>query len=136
MCETAVLAKRSTRHPISSPRRSLSLSRVSELPTMRSIGQFDQSGYRMGGDSVAERTTPGYEPEPYVDAKEGAAFLCIHPKTLMRLAREGSVPAYSFSEGTRRHWRFLLSELDNWMRSRVNSSAHHPVRFVSQGRRQ
>ena len=101
---------------------------------MRSIGQFDQSGYRMEADSVTERTTPGYEPEPYVDAKEGAAFLSIHPKTLMRLAREGSVPAYSFSEGTRRHWRFLISELDTWMRSRVNSNAH-PVRSVSPGRR-
>ena len=54
--------------------------------------------------------------EPYVDAKDGAAFLRIHPKTLLRLAREASVPAYSFSEGTRRHWRFLISELDTWMR--------------------
>jgi excisionase family DNA binding protein len=101
---------------------------------MRSIGQFDQSGYRMEADSVTERTTPGYQPESYVDAKEGAAFLSIHPKTLMRLAREGAVPAYSFSEGTRRHWRFLISELDTWMRSRVNSNAH-PVRSVSPGRR-
>jgi excisionase family DNA binding protein len=62
-----------------------------------------------------------------VNAIEGGAFLSIHPKTLMRLAREGGVPAYSFSEGTRRHWRFLLSELDKWMKSKVNSSAH-PVR--------
>jgi len=67
------------------------------------------------------------QPEPYVDAKEGAAFLRLHPKTLMRLAREGIVPAYSFSDGVRHHWRFLLSELDTWMRSRVNSTAH-PVR--------
>jgi excisionase family DNA binding protein len=77
---------------------------------------------------------PSSPPEPYTDAKEGAEFLCIHPKTLMRLAREGSVPAYSFSEGTRRHWRFLISELDTWMRSKVNSNAH-PVRSVSRGRR-
>ena len=73
-------------------------------------------------------------PEPYVDAKEGAAFLRIHPKTLMRLAREGAVPAYSFSEGTRRHWRYLISELDKWMKTKVNSSAH-PVRSVSHERR-
>lgn len=66
--------------------------------------------------------------EPYVDAKEGAAFLRLHPKTLMRLAREGVVRAYSFSDGVRHHWRFLLSELDTWMRSRVNSNPHHPVR--------
>jgi hypothetical protein len=72
--------------------------------------------------------------EPYVDAREGASFLHMHPKTLMRLAREGSVRAYSFSEGTRRHWRFLISELDKWMKTRVNSSTH-PVTFVSPGRR-
>ncbi len=66
-------------------------------------------------------------PESYVDAKEGAEFLRIHAKTLMRLAREGQVPAYSFSEGTRRHWRFLLSELDKWIKTKGNSSAA-PVR--------
>jgi excisionase family DNA binding protein len=68
--------------------------------------------------------------EPYVDAGQAAQFLGIHPKTLMRLAREGQVPAYSFNDGPRRHWRFLKSELDNWMRSRVNSISH-PVRSVS-----
>ena len=52
----------------------------------------------------------------------------------MRLARDGAVPAYSFSEGTRRHWRFLISELDKWMKTKVNSNAH-PVTFVSPGRR-
>jgi hypothetical protein len=76
----------------------------------------------------------GSDPEPYVDAREGAAFLRIHPKTMMRLAREGALPAYSLSEGTRRHGRFLISELDTWMKSKVNSNPH-PVRSVSPGRR-
>jgi excisionase family DNA binding protein len=84
--------------------------------------------------SIPEGITAGREFEPYVDAKEGAIFLRVHAKTLMRLAREGIVPAYSFSEGTRRHWRFLISELDTWMKSKVNSNAH-PVRSVSPGRR-
>jgi len=70
------------------------------------------------------------ELEPYVDAAEAAQFLGIHPKTLMRMARHGHIPAYSFNEGARRHWRFLKSELDIWMRSRINSNAH-PVRSVS-----
>ena len=87
---------------------------------------------------LPERLTHGLDScsrhEPYVDAREGAAFLRMHPKTLMRLARDGSVPAYSFSEGTRRHWRFLISELDKWMKTKVNSSTH-PVTFVSPGRR-
>ncbi len=70
------------------------------------------------------------DPEPYVDAAEAAQFLGIHPKTLMRLARTCQVPAYSFNDGARRRWRFLKSELDIWMRSRVNSISH-PVRSVS-----
>jgi hypothetical protein len=52
----------------------------------------------------------------------------------MRLVRDGAVPAYSSSEGTRRHWRFLISELDKWMKTKVNSSARL-VTFVSPGRR-
>ena len=84
--------------------------------------------------SFAGGSSPPASPEPYVDAREGAAFLRFHPKTLLRLAREGAVPAYSFGDGSRRHWRFLLSELDTWMRSKVNSSAH-PVRSVSRKRR-
>jgi excisionase family DNA binding protein len=87
------------------------------------------SAYALSGQGE-----PSCVPEPYVDAKDGAAFLRIHAKTLMRLARKGEVPAYSFSEGTRRHWRFLISELDTWMKSKVNSNAH-PVRSVSPGRR-
>jgi hypothetical protein len=83
---------------------------------------------------VSELWESNSGPEPYVDAKEGSAFLRIHPKTLMRLARAGTAPAYSLSEGTRQHWRFLISELDKWMRTKVNSSAH-PVRSVSPERR-
>ena len=65
--------------------------------------------------------------EPYVDARVGGKFLGIHPKTLMRLARLGEVPAHPISDGIRHHWRFLLSELDTWMKSKVNSTSH-PVR--------
>ena len=72
--------------------------------------------------------------ERFVNAREGARFLGIHEKTLLRLAREHTLPAFSFSDGIRHHWRFLLSELDTWMRARVNSNAH-PVRSVSQRRR-
>jgi excisionase family DNA binding protein len=68
--------------------------------------------------------------EPYVNASDAANFLGIHPKTVMRLARDGVLPAYSFTDGTRHRWRFLKSELDIWMRSRLNSTSH-PVRSVS-----
>ena len=72
--------------------------------------------------------------ERYVEACEGAEFLSIHPKTLIRLAREGKIPAYPYNEGTRRHWRFQITELDKWMKAKVNSSAH-PVRPRPAGER-
>ena len=74
--------------------------------------------------------TVAADPEPYVNASDAARFLGIHPKTLMRLARNRILPAYSFTDGTRHNWRFLKSELDIWMQTRVNSSSH-PVRSVS-----
>ena len=70
-------------------------------------------------------------PEPYVNASGAADFLGIHPKTLMRFARAGVVPAYSFTDGTRHHWRFLKSELDIWMQSRVNSTCL-PLEYAHQ----
>jgi excisionase family DNA binding protein len=81
-----------------------------------------QIGSVVSADSIEHLGFPS-RPEPYVDANEGAAFLHIHAKTLMRLARERRVPAYSFSEGTRHHWRFLLSDLDEWMKKQGNLRA-------------
>ena len=81
-----------------------------------------------GNLNTALSNGPAIVREHYVDAVEGAAFLGVHPKTLMRWAREGRVPAYQSGEGTqRRHWRFLISDLDNFMKSRINSTPH-PVR--------
>jgi excisionase family DNA binding protein len=59
--------------------------------------------------------------EHYVDADEAASFLSISRRTLMRMARKDVVPAHPLGNGTRRLWRFLLSELDCWMRNQVNS---------------
>lgn len=62
-------------------------------------------------------------PEFYVDADEVSAFLKIDRRTAIRWAREGRIPAHPLRyDGKRKTWRFLLSELDQWMRSRVNSA--------------
>jgi len=68
-----------------------------------------------------EPTSPAQTPEPYVDAAEAAQFLSINRRTLMQMARQGHIPAHPVGEGRRHTWRFLLSELDSWMRNRVNS---------------
>jgi len=62
--------------------------------------------------------------EPYVDSKRAAEFLAFDPKTVQRLSRQGKIPAHpvlSGSRSLRRTWRYKLSELDVWARSRPNS---------------
>jgi len=56
--------------------------------------------------------------EPLLDDRQASALLGgIHPKTLQRLARTGQLPAYRVG----RFWRYRASELDSWLRSKVNS---------------
>lgn len=79
-----------------------------------------QLEYRMHS-SMFEQTLLDSKPLPerYVDAVAGAQFVGMHPKTLERLARRGTVPAHPLGEGSRRkRWRFLISELDIWLRTR------------------
>ncbi len=52
--------------------------------------------------------------EPLLSPIEAASLLRIHPKTLVKLARQGEVPAAR----TGKHWRFRASTLDAWFRSK------------------
>ena len=61
------------------------------------------------------------EREYFLDAEQAAKFLKLHPRTLQRLARTGRIPAHPLGNGVRKRWRFLLSELDAWLRCRVHS---------------
>lgn len=63
-----------------------------------------------------------HETEPFVDVVQAAEFVKYNCKTLLRLAREGSIPAHPLTGSKRRKWRFLISELDAWARGKVNSS--------------
>jgi len=59
--------------------------------------------------------------EPLVACDEAAKLLGnIHVKTLQRYARWGDIPGYQIGG----HWYFRASELDSWLRSRINSSCH------------
>jgi len=56
--------------------------------------------------------------EPLVGCEVAARLLGnIHVKTLQRYARQGSVPGYRIGG----HWYFRTTELDAWLRSRINS---------------
>jgi len=61
--------------------------------------------------------------ESFLEADAAAPFLKISERHLKKLAREGRVPAHPRGDGQRRRWLFLLSELDAWMRGRLNSSS-------------
>jgi excisionase family DNA binding protein len=55
--------------------------------------------------------------EPLLDSHRAAALLGIHPKTLQKLARAGTVPCHRIGD----LWRFRASELDSWLRGGINS---------------
>lgn len=50
-------------------------------------------------------------PEPFVDATCAAEFLGIKPRRVLEMARSGQIPAYPLGTGTRRTWRFRLTEI-------------------------
>jgi excisionase family DNA binding protein len=50
--------------------------------------------------------------EPLLNTEEAARLLGgIHPKTIMRWAREGEIPAFQIG----RMWFFRASELNRWL---------------------
>ena len=49
--------------------------------------------------------------EPFVTAKEAAAFLCLTVRRVLEMARSGQLPAHPLGVGPRHTWRFRLSEL-------------------------
>jgi excisionase family DNA binding protein len=66
--------------------------------------------------------------EPYVDSERASAFLGVASRTLNELARKGEIPAYQWGIGSlRRTWRFKLSELDVYMKSKLQSLGRPPL---------
>ena len=49
--------------------------------------------------------------EPLLDVKAVAQILGLHPGTVMRLARAGTLPALRYS----RHWRFRKEDVSRWI---------------------
>jgi excisionase family DNA binding protein len=55
----------------------------------------------------------------FLDPEQAADFLGgLNSRTVTRWAREGYLPSYPIGEGKRRLWRFLESDLTQWMLSR------------------
>jgi excisionase family DNA binding protein len=65
----------------------------------------------------SQKATLGFE--PLIGSLEAAKLLGnIHIKTLQRYARHQRIPGYQIGG----HWYFRASELDSWLRSRLNSN--------------
>jgi len=62
--------------------------------------------------------------ERFLDSREAAALLQIHPKTLQRLARKGEIRAMRIGK----LWRFRTSDLDAWvdLRLKLGSYPYRP----------
>jgi len=60
--------------------------------------------------------------EYFVDADEAALFIKLDRRTVLQWARDARIPAHPLDpRAARKDWRFLLSELDTWLRGQVNS---------------
>jgi excisionase family DNA binding protein len=54
--------------------------------------------------------------EPLLDSQQAATLLRIHPKTLQRMARNGQITGIQIGK----LWRFRASELELWLRKRID----------------
>jgi predicted site-specific integrase-resolvase len=55
----------------------------------------------------------------FLDPQQAADFLGgLNSRTVTRWAREGYFPAFPVGEGKRRLWRFLETDMEQWMLSR------------------
>ena len=51
---------------------------------------------------------------------EAASMLQMNPRTLVKWARLGIVPAHPMGEGKRHVWRFFSDELLTWLSQQTN----------------
>jgi excisionase family DNA binding protein len=51
----------------------------------------------------------------WLTANEAAAYLKVQPRTILKWAKAGTIPAHALSGCKRVTWRFLKSELDSAM---------------------
>lgn len=53
----------------------------------------------------------------WLTANEAAAYLKVKPRTVMKWAKEGRIPAHPLSGSKRVTWRFIRAELDAMLAS-------------------
>jgi len=87
-------------------------------------GNMEQLELPHGPSTSSKRVlVANHGAEAFVDVVQAAEFVKYNRKTVLRLARQGSIPAHPLTGSKRRKWRFLISELDAWTRGKVNSTS-------------
>ena len=104
--------------------------RCTSIPTIEVVNGMRQELWACNEGPMPTQPNRIIPPErPYslreapVNQTHAARFLNMHPKTVLRKAREGSLPAHPVGTD-RKRWHFYLSELDQWLRSQVISGSH------------
>jgi len=108
----------------SEPAARLNDSLAIRVATSAAQPQAATAGEKMQSEISAHAITFASSPnsthifEPLIASPDAAKLLGnIHVKTLQRYARRGNLPGYKIGG----HWYFRASELDSWLRSRINS---------------
>jgi excisionase family DNA binding protein len=70
-------------------------------------------------DSQNSASFPNTSFESLLNPEQASQLLLIHPKTLVRMARAGEVPALRMGK----HWRFRASLLNIFVESKLESTS-------------
>jgi hypothetical protein len=84
--------------------------------------------------SILQRQALPETLEAFVEANAAAEFLHYSARSIKQMAREGRIPAHPFGTGSRKRWYFLISELAEHLRSKVNSGHGEAGRDKAQRR--
>jgi excisionase family DNA binding protein len=60
--------------------------------------------------------------EPLIDVDATAQLIGLHPKTIMRMARDKRIPAFHLG----RYWMFRPSLIDTWLTTQLQSTVANP----------
>jgi excisionase family DNA binding protein len=71
------------------------------------------------GDVICIQACADLGPSKFLTPHGAAVYLGgLNARTVTRWAREGYLPSYPIGEGKRRLWRFLETDLEEWMLAR------------------
>jgi len=68
----------------------------------------------------------------WLTATEAAQYLKVKPRTILKWAKQGIIPAHALSGSKRITWRFLKSELDGAILAPPSAAEHRRVQCAAE----